>query len=578
MSDIDRDGKPNAGFGQLRSGLVRGMVVVGVFSAICNLLMLTTPIYMLQMFDRVLSSRNLDTLILLTVIAAFALLTLAALMIVRSSVLIRIGVWFDQQVGGAALASVIASATKSGKAPSSRVMGDLASIRSFFGKTTIIPLFDAPWSPIFLLIIFLLSPILGGVALTGLIVMLALAIAHDRVIAYLSTRASAVTRPAKDQAKSLLRHADTAVSMGMVSTLVRGWRNQNGDASDSQAAKQQAQAAYTALTLLVTQGMRVAMLCAGAVLVIQNSITTGVMLASAILATRLLAPMTGLVKAWRSVTTAREAYSRLKKDLELTPVGTFGDQLYISDGGLSVERIGFRYSKSSPTLLRNLSLDLEPGEVLCVVGPPGSGKSTLAKLLVGILRPRSGRVLLGGNPVIGLAADVRASHIGYLPPDLQFFDGTIHENISRMRPGVREFVVEAAKLAGVHDAIINLPDGYDTKIVNGQSPLSPGEMQLLSIARAVFGKPRLVVLDDPTAKLDRSSERILANVVQALKSSGAIMVIIAHRTSILRQSDRILALPQGKTSRPGDRQKVDLTVIEDGRDRPTGDSSRRENG
>lgn len=578
MSELSWDKPLNASFQQLRSGLVRGMLVVGFFSCICNVLMLTAPIYMLQMFDRVLSSRNFDTLILLTVIAGFALITLAALTIIRSGILIQMGIWFDQQISSTALASVISSATKSGKIPSSRVLGDLNSIRKFFSRDALIPLFDAPWSPIFLLIIFLLSPVLGGVALSGLALMLVLAIGHDRIVTFISNKASTVSRPANEQAKTLLRNADAAESMGMISTLVRAWGNQNSDALDLQASKQQARATYSAITQFVRQGMRVAMLCVGAMLVIQNSITTGVMLASAILAARAIAPMTGIVKAWRSVVEARQAYKRLKNDLECAPDRQFGEQFYVPHGGLRVQRVGFRYAKSSSRVLRNASVELEPGEVLCVVGPPGSGKSTLAKLVVGILRPRSGRVLLGGSPVDDLAPEIRAAQIGYLPPDLQLFDGTIHENISRMRVGVKQFVVEAAQFAGIHDAIIGLSEGYDTKIVSDEMPLSPGKMQLISIARAVFGNPRLVVLDEPTSKLDKSNERSLVNIIQALKNKGAIVVVVSHRANILRCSDRILTMPEGKITSPDIRENINLKVVEDGRNRMVTRTSGRDDG
>lgn len=546
--------------------MLRGMLVVGLFSCVTNVLMLTTPVYMLQMFDRVLSSRNLDTLILLTVIAGFALITLAALMVIRSAVLIKIGLWFDQQLSGAALASAISIATRSGKVPSSRILGDLSTIRKFFSRAAIIPLFDAPWSPIFILLIFFLSPVLGAVALVGLIVMLGLAIGHDRIIEFLTKKANAVSRPANKEVKSLLRNADAAESMGMVSTVVHAWSQNNNSALELQSRKQQAQATYSAITQFVTQALRVAMLCAGAMLVINNSITTGVMLASAILASRAILPMTKVVKARRSVIDSRHAYQRLKADLERVPDKGFGERMYLPHGNLCVQRVTFRYSsQSSSRSVRKVSLDLEPGEVLCVFGPSGSGKSTFAKLIVGILKPRSGQVLLGGNHVDSLSPNSRAAHIGYLPSDIQLFDGSIHENISRMRAGVEQSVVDAAKMAGVHDSIANLPEGYDTRVVNNELPLSPGEVKLISLSRAIFGNPRLVVLDEPTSSLDKSNEQNLVEVIRALKNQGTIVVVVTHRTSLLRCSDQVLLMPGGKTIRPDRLKEVTVKALDDGR-------------
>ncbi len=543
------------------------MLVVGVFSCITNVLMLTTPIYMLQMFDRVLSSRNFDTLVLLTVIASFALITLAALMVIRSAVLINIGFWFNQQISSAALASAISTSTSRGKAPSSRILGDLSIVQKFFSRAAIIPLFDAPWSPIFILLVFFLSPILGAVALVGLILMFGLAIGHDRIVAFLSEKAGAASRSANKQVKGLLRNADAAESMGMVASVVHAWSENNNDALELQARKQQAQATYSAITQFVTQALRVAMLCAGATLVINNSITTGVMLASAILASRALAPMTRIVKARRSVVDSHKAYQRLKNDLESVPDRGFGERMHLPRGNLCVHRASFRYSsKSSSRPVRRISLELEPGEVLCVFGPSGSGKSTFAKLIVGILKPRYGQVLLGGSHVDSLSPDTRAAHIGYMPADVQLFDGTIHENISRMRVGVEQSVVEAAKMAGIHDSIINLPQGYDTKVVNNELPLSPGEIKLISLSRALFGNPRLVVLDEPTSNLDKANEKNLVEVARALKNQGAIVVVVTHRVDLLRCADQVLVLPAGKVTRPGRLKDVNVKAPQDGRD------------
>ena len=550
----------------MRSVLVRGLLVVGFFSCITNVLMLTTPIYMLQMFDRVLSSRNFDTLVLLTVIAGCALITLSVIMIIRSAVLIRIGTWIDQQIGSEALMSAISTATKKGKVPSSRIMRDLGSIRKFFSKAAIIPLFDAPWSPIFILLVFLLSPVLGAVALVGLALMLGLALGHDRIVTFLSDRASAASRPANRQVKSMLQNADVAESMGMVPTLIGAWSRKNTKALDLQASKQQALAAYSALTQLITQGMRVAMLCAGAMLVINDKITTGVMLASAILASRAIAPMTKVVKAWRSIVDAHQSYQRLRGHLESTRAQSFFEHLPVHAGKLSIRKLVFRYPvKSSSRVLRGLSVELRPGEVLCVVGPPGSGKSTFAKLIAGILEPYSGQVRFGGTPVSGLSHDVRAAQIGYLPPDLQLFDGTIHENISRMRLGIEQSVVEAARMAGIHDAIVALSNGYDTVVVDNELPLSPGEKRQLSISRAIFGRPGLVVLDEPTLNLDRSNERNLIKVIQALKNQGTIVVIVSHRANILRCADQVLMLPSGKITSSEIGKNPSLKVLDDSR-------------
>ena len=563
---------------KLRSGLCRGLLAVGSFSMITNLLALTVPVFMLQIFDRVISSGNLDTLILLTVMAACALITLAALDIIRNNILIQMGSWIDEQLGCAAMASTISSAASRGKSPSSQTLTDLGLVRKAFRKSAIMPVFDITWTPIFLLIIFVLSPTLGWVALTGLSIILVLALGQDGLKAYLLRKARTASRSDKGQAKTLLRNADSATAMGMVSNLTLAWNTENKQTLGSQARKERADAAFSAIMKFVTQGLRIAMFAIGAMLVVQDSITMGVMIASVLLLGRAVLPVTQIVKAYRSIGEARAAYQRLKSSLARVPEKRYREVFDIPEGALEIIGLRFRYSGSSTSVVRRLNVELKAGEALCVSGPAGSGRSTFAKLCVGILQPRAGQVMLGGVPVNSFVPETQAVHIGYLPPEPQLFHGTIHENIARMRTGTQHSVVAAAQLAGVHDAIIRLPEGYDTTLGNSDALLSRGDTQLIALARAIYGDPRLVVLDEPSAALDVSSEKHLTDIIQTLKNNGTIVVIVSHRSAIKRCCDHTITLPSGKVTMGKMLMKPDLKVIEDGQGRVAVGNSGRNDG
>jgi PrtD family type I secretion system ABC transporter len=565
MSERYKHKSKNMILRELRSGLFRSLFVVGLFSLLTNALELTTVIYMFQMFDRVIPSGNIDTLILLTVIAGGALITMVALQVIETSIAIRLGNWFVRRFNATILSSTISSASKNGKAPSSRVLDDLNSVHQVFRRATIVPLLDIPWAPIFILIIYILNPTLGWVAIWGGLLMLVLAIWQDRITAFIAKQTKSTSRPAREQAKSLLHNSDAAIAMGMVPALTNEWNKQNGEALDLQARKETARATFSAVTKFVTNGERMAIMCVGVLLIVQNELTMGTMMAAVILSGRGVAPIAPGVKAWRPMTEAIAAFKRIWKLVESLPPDQSSDleMFHAPRNNLSIQRISFRYSGSKLTALRRVSLDLQPGDALGVVGPAGSGKSTFAKLVTGIFKPRSGQILLDDAPIGNVGPEIRAVHIGYLPQETQLFDGTIHENISRMQFGMRQAAIEAAKLAGVHDAIIRLPDGYDTWVSNDESVLSRGEIQLISLARAIFGDPRLVVLDEPSTKLDKSNEKLLLGVIQALKDRGTVVIVISHRSAILRRCNRILTLPEGKVSDAGARENLKLTVIND---------------
>jgi ATP-binding cassette subfamily B protein/ATP-binding cassette subfamily C protein len=556
-------------FSTLRAGCIRGFSVVGFFSSVINLLALTLPIYMLSLFDRVLSTRNMDTLILLTIMAVCAIITMAILEVIRRYLMVQMGIWFDQKIREPALMLCLSSSAERGNSTSSGITKDISTFRQLFRGSTIITLFDAPWSPIFLLIIFLLHPILGFVALTGTTLVLLFGVLQDRISQKMSENSRSVFGKAKQDEKTLFSNAEAATAMGMSSVLTQGMHRQNREKLDLEAREALFSTSIKSAGKFVKHGQRIAMLFTGVILIFQDEITTGAMMAGVILGGRAIGPATRLIKSRRSIVTARAAYLRIKKALQQVPDRRYGELYYSPQGELSVQRLTFRYSGTSKAALHRINFEVQPGELMGVVGPTGSGRSTLGKLIVGILRPRSGQVHFGGSDIANFANDIRAVHIGYAPQEPQLFDGTVYENISRMRVGVQDVVVAAAKLAGVHDAILRLPDGYDTMIGPTGVNLAKGELQRISLARAVFGDPRLVVLDEPSLDLDKEGEKSLVKMIRALKDAGVIVIVISHRSSILGHMDKVLKLPSGdiisSSSKKESREKSKLHLVEAGK-------------
>ena len=545
---------------QALSACYSGFAAVVVFSLFINVLMLTAPLYMLQIFDRVIAARSEDTLLYLTLIAGVALLTLAALEMSRTRIMVGLGTWLDQRLSGTVLEGSIGKSVAAAGTPSIQGLRDLSTIRTFLTGSEMFPILDSPWTPIFIAAIFMMHPILGWLSLGGAIVLFGLAIANDLATRNLLRRSGGASFTALRQAESAVRNAHVIEAMGMMPNLVGRWHAKNTEMLDLQARASRRAGAITATSKFIRQCLQISVLGTGAWLMLGGEITAGIMIASSILMARALAPIEQAIGSWRSAIAARGAYERVRDQLATTRVRGAKITLPRPEGRLKVEGVTFFHPDGVAPTLGGVSFELEPGEALGLVGSTAAGKSTLAALLVGIAKPRLGHVRLDGADMADWAAEDLGRHIGYLPQDIELFAGTVRDNIARMGEADSESVISAAQLAGVHELILQLPSGYETEIGEAGAVLSGGQRQRIALARAVFGHPRFVVLDEPNASLDAAGEEALINAIAALKKRGATLVVIAHRPSILRHVDKALVLRAGAVEAFGPPSQVLSTV------------------
>ena len=533
-----------------------GFLAVAVFSLFINLLMLTVPLYMLQIFDRVLTSRSTETLVMLLLIAGAALLVMAGLDGLRGVLMVRISSWLDGRLGGPVLAESISGQLRKGGEPSVQGLRDLTTVRTFLTGPGVFPIMDAPWTPIFVAVIFLLHPMLGWLSLGGAIVLFALALTNELATRNLLMSSGGAGMKALNHAQAAVRNADVVEAMGMMPALVRRWQNQNAEAIALQARASGRAGAITAISKFLRLCLQLGVLSLGAWLVLQNELTPGGMIAGSILMARALAPVEQAIGTWKSLIAARDAYRRFATQLMQAPPREGGMKLPTPAGKIDVEGLVYAHPGSSEPILRNIAFRLGAGDALGLIGPTAAGKTTLARLLVGNMVPRAGHARLDGMDVAQWDSDDLGRHIGYLPQDVELFSGSVQENIARMDEGDPEQVVAAARLAGVHEMILGMEKGYDTQIGDGGVALSGGQRQRIALARAVYGDPKFVVLDEPNANLDRDGEAALLEAIQALKERKVTLVVIAHRPGILQHVDKVLALREGAVLMFGPRDDV----------------------
>jgi PrtD family type I secretion system ABC transporter len=534
---------------------------LALFSASINVLMLTAPLFMLQVFDRVLTSRSVDTLIVLASLAAFALLAMAALEAVRGFALLRVGEWVDGKLGKPVLRAQVRASVRGQLERPLDGLRDIANLRSFVAGAQMFPIMDAPWTPLFLVVVFLLHPLLGWLATAGAIVLLVLACLNELATRRPLARAAEAQATALSQADSAVRNADAITAMGMLRAVTDRWQQQNEAAFGMQAGASARANIIAAMSKLVRLGLQIGVLGTAAWLVIRGQLTPGGMIASSILMGRALAPVDQAIGSWKAFVSARAAYRRVAKLLEAQPEPPAMMSLPAPTGAIAFEEVAFLHGETP--VLRNLSFTLAAGSALGIIGPTGSGKTTLARLLVGNLAATAGHVRLDGVDVSQWDADERGPHIGYLPQNVELFIGSVRENIARMGEPDAEAVIEAARKAGVHEVILRLPDAYDAEVGDGGARLSGGQRQRIALARALYGNPALVVLDEPTASLDQPGVDALLHAVRELKERGATLVLIAHQPNIVKLVDYLLVLRDGVIQLAGPRDDV-LAQVTDG--------------
>jgi PrtD family type I secretion system ABC transporter len=535
---------------------VRGEFATSVvLSMFMNVLALALPLYMLQVFNHVLVSRSPATLVLLTLMAVAAIAVWGILSDLRTRLLRCAGDKADLLLGERVQKAMIARATKTTETRTASGLRDLATVRNTLGGQQVAALLDVMWTPLFIGVTYLLSPVLGLIALSGVALLLAVAWLNNRVTREPQRSAGKAADAELAMTLAAVRNAEVVEGMGMRSAVVGRWQQQHLTSLEHLNEALNRGGILTNLTRSARLLLQIVILAAGAYLVIANEITMGAMMASVYLLGRGLAPVDSSIQTWRQISAGRGAYQRIVRLVDEEAERPAGLRLPRPAGHLKVQSLVFG-RPGVPPVLKGVSFAASPGEILGIVGPSAAGKSTLLKLIVGVWRPHSGSVRLDGAEVGNWDPDALGAYVGYLPQDVELFAGTVHENISRLTKADSDDIIAAAKLAGVHDLILKLPKGYDTEIGESGSGLSGGQKQRIGLARALFGNPSLVALDEPNASLDGAGEEALVNALNRTKERGATVILVTHKPSILFVADKILVLNDGIIESFGARNEV----------------------
>jgi len=513
---------------------------------------------MFQIFDRVLTSGRTETLLFLTLIAVLAVAVYGALETIRSFMLARVSYWLERRLSRDVIVQSLGDTNNAG------LLRDFLRVQGFVGSTSVAPFFDAPWIPIFLIIMWLLHPWLGGLALAAAILLAILILYNETATRERLQGAQRRQGAVMGTLGQAARNADTVRALNMGPAMSERLGAPLDQAQDDLRLAADSSGLALGLIKFVRFSVQISVLGLGAYLVLQSQLTPGGMIAGSIILGRALAPIEQAVSAWRGFVGARASYDRLTE--------AFGDndgraeKMKLPDpiGQIALENVSFAPPGSDTLILKQVSFSLEPGLVLGVVGPSAAGKTTLCRLITGIVSPQSGAVRLDGAEIDHWDPEQRASAVGYLPQDVELFPGTVKDNIARMGLPEDAAVVDAAKLAGAHDMILQLPDGYDTDVEAGGRNLSAGQHQRIGLARAVYGSPKVLVLDEPNSNLDEEGERALLGAILRLTQEGVTVIVAAHRRTILQVVDQLLLLREGATEAFGPRDDV-LAAIETAR-------------
>ena len=534
----------------------REFIVVGLFSLVVNILMLTPTLYMLYVFDRVMASQSGLTLIAVSLITVFLFAIMAFAEWIRSRLLVRVGVRLDEQLNTRVFnASFEAALVQAGYNPT-QAFTELVQIRQFLTGNGVFAFFDAPWTPIYLLVVFMLHPMLGWLSVLFALMLAGLSYLSHRLTRESTTRVIETSAQVNAYIHSKLRNAEVIEALGMLDNLRRRWINRQVKHIDAATTSQELNQRLQAFSKFVRYSQQSLMLGAGALLVIHGEMTTGGMIAANVLMGRALAPIDLITGSLRNFITARSSFESLESLLTAHPDRTAGSVHTNPRGHVQIENLVATAPGRQLPILKTLNAEFPAGDIIAIIGPSGSGKSTLARALVGIWPHRTGRVLFDGEPIENWERSELGAHIGYLPQDIELLEGSIAENIARFGDIDPEKVIDAAKSTGIHDMILHFPNGYDTQMGEAGGMLSGGQRQRIGLARAVYGAPALIVLDEPNANLDDAGETALVETLGKLKAQGKTVCLITHRTSIIGAVDRILLLIDGQIRQYGPRSEV----------------------
>jgi len=552
-----------SGDGDFRQALTKGLahcrrnlVTVAIFSLVVNLLILAMPIYLFQLSDRVLTSRSVDTLVMLSLVVVGAVVAHVIMDMMRRFILMRVAVEFESKLGAPVLAAA-AKASQAGSSKEFQTLADLQQVRSFLTGPVLLTMLDAPVAPVYLLVVFMIHPDLGLIVSSTGILLLLVAYINQRITHAPFSAASAYSSRANLQADAMARNAQVINAMGMIPESVVIWGRETAESLKAQVTAQDRNIMMSALSKIVRLGTQVCILGWGAWLSLNHELTGGMVIASSIVAGRALAPVEGTIEGWRNFIGARAAYGRIRNLLSNSPLNLERLRLPQPEGRLTVERVLYVPPPNKKVILNGINFSLEPGESLAVVGASGTGKSTLGKMLVGSITPTAGAVRLDAMDLRNWDPRQFGESVGYLPQDVQLFPGTIKDNIARMRvDATDEQVFEAAEMADVHEMISQFAQGYETVVAMDGSPLSGGQKQRIGLARAFFGNPRLVVLDEPNSNLDNPGEVALALALQRAKERRITVVAITQRPALLKSVDKIMIMKDGSVQAFGPRDEI----------------------
>lgn len=526
------------------------------FSCVINMLMLAPAIYMLQVYDRVLVSKNTTTLLMLTLLIVGLCIVIAMIESARAQVMVRLGNRLDIKLSQLVFNAAFKRKMVTGDNNPAQSLAELDQIRQFLSGNSLFALLDIPWTPIYLFIAFLVHPLLGYLSLGGITLLFILTLVSEISTKRPIQQAHPLTINNASKLNKQLQNADAIEAMGMLSTLKSNWQEQHNKVLALQTQIADKTAGLSSLSRFVRVLLQSIALGAGALLVIGGHITPGLMIAASIILGRVLNPVEQVIGSWKQFVQFRSAWHQLSTLLKEYPAPKEVLTLPRPNGNISVESV-FAAAPGQPSpLLRNISFQLEQGEVLGIIGPSASGKTSLAKVLVGVWKPLSGKVRLDGADICQWDKALLGPSIGYLPQDVELFDGTIAQNIARFAQNDSELIVAAALLAGVHEMILRLPQGYDTLLGAGGYQLSGGQRQRIGLARAVYNNPAFIVLDEPNANLDDAGEFALVKAINALRTQGQTTVIISHRPTLLGVVNKVLLLNDGVIQEFGTRDQV----------------------
>ena len=529
---------------------------IGIFTAIINLLMLVPSIYMMQVYDRVLASRNDFTLYMLSFIALGLFGLISALEHIRSMIVIKIGAKIDAFLNQRIYTAAFEQNLRGAGVNAGQALNDLTTIRQFVTGSGMFAFFDAPWFPLYLLVIFIFNPWVGLFALVSVVILIGLAWLNQWVSSAALKEASAVSIQSTSMATNNLRNAEVIEAMGMLPQVRERWFSLHNRFLHLQAEASRKAAVITAVTKFVRTSVQSLILGVAALLVIKGELSGGVMIAASILLGRTLSPVEQIIGVWKQWEGVLSAYKRLEDLLRRHPPRKAGMSLPPPEGSVRVEQVAAAPPGTNRMVLRNINFELRAGEIMGMIGASGSGKSTLARLLVGVWPVANGSVRIDGADVFQWSKDELGPFMGYLPQDIELFAGTIAENIARFGEVDSFKVVAAAKLAGVHELILQMPEGYETRVGDGGSGLSGGQKQRIGLARALYGDPVFIVLDEPNSNLDEAGEFALAESILELKKRQRTVVIISHRPSIIRITDKLMVLQNGAALAFGPTEQV----------------------